>query len=121
MADIPGIIKDAHLGKGLGVRFLRHIERNATLLFIVPCDANDILHEYNVLLHELKMYNQELLDKPRILGLSKSDLVDDELKAMISGELPEEFPHIYFSAVTGEGIQELKDVIWKNIAKKPVE
>jgi len=121
MADIPGIIKDAHLGKGLGVRFLRHIERNATLLFLIPCDAENIVEEYSVLLNELKMYNEELLDKPRILGLSKADLVDEELKAMITAELPEEFPHIYFSAITGEGIQELKDVIWTNIKKKPME
>jgi len=117
MADIPGIIEDAHLGKGLGVRFLRHIERNATLLFLVPCDSDNILEEYKILLRELEMYNPELLDKPRILGLSKADLVDEELKKMISAELPEELPHIYFSAVTGFGITELKDVIWKKIGK----
>jgi len=118
MADIPGIIEDAHLGKGLGVRFLRHIERNATLLFLIPCDSDNIYNEYNVLLNELEMYNPELLDKPRILGLSKADLIDDELKAMISEDLPAELPHIYFSAVTGQGITELKDSIWKYIRNK---
>jgi len=117
MADIPGIIEDAHLGKGLGVRFLRHIERNATLLFLVPCDSDNILKEYNVLLNELKMYNPELLDKPRILGISKADLIDEELKEMISSELPENLAHIYFSSVTGQGIQELKDKIWKYVSK----
>jgi len=117
MADIPGIIEDAHLGKGLGVRFLRHIERNATLLFMVPCDADNIFEEYKILLRELEMYNPELLDKPRILGISKADLADDELKKLISADLPEELPHTYFSAVTGLGIQELKDIIWKNIGK----
>ena len=118
MADIPGIIENAHLGKGLGVRFLRHIERNATLLFVVPCDADDIFKEYNILLRELEMYNPELLDKPRILGLSKADIIDDDLKTLISSDLPNDFPHIYFSAVTGEGIQKLKDIIWQNISKE---
>jgi GTP-binding protein len=117
MADIPGIIEDAHLGKGLGVRFLRHIERNATLLFLIPCDSDNIFEEYNVLLNELKMYNPELLDKPRILGLSKSDIIDDELKTLISSELPEGLQHIYFSSVTGQGIQDLKDKIWQHVSK----
>ncbi len=115
MADIPGIIEDAHLGKGLGIRFLRHIERNAVLLFLVPADADNIKVEYKILLNELEKYNPELLDKPRILGISKSDLIDEELKAMLMEDIPREIPHLFFSSVTQKGITELKDKVWENI------
>jgi len=117
MADIPGIIEDAHKGKGLGDRFLRHIERNAALLFVVPCDSDDIIAEYKTLLHELEMYNPELLDKPRILGVSKADLADEELVEMISQELPEGITAMFFSSVTGKGVQQLKDTLWSQIAE----
>jgi GTPase len=119
MADIPGIIEGAHEGKGLGTRFLRHIERNSTLLFMVPADANDIVKEYNVLLNELKQYNPELLDKKRVLGISKIDLVDDELLSMIKKDLNKKFPDkkevpiVYFSSHTTKGITELKDLLWR--------
>lgn len=113
MADIPGIIEKAHEGKGLGHRFLRHIERNAVLLFMIPVDAEDIRNEYQVLLHELQMYNPELLDKPRVLAISKSDLSDEELREMLKSELPGELPVHFISAVTGYGIQELKDTLWE--------
>lgn len=112
MADIPGIIENAHQGKGLGVRFLKHIERNALLLFIIPSDTDDIKQDYLTLLNELKEYNIELLDKPRLLAISKSDLIDDELKEMISEGLPEGIDTAFFSAVAQQGIQELKDKIW---------
>ncbi|PVX50993.1 GTP-binding protein [Balneicella halophila] len=115
MADIPGIIEDAHLGKGLGIRFLRHIERNATLLFMVPADTKDIKKEYEILLNELKQYNPELLDKKRLLAISKSDLLDDELIAEMKQELPENIPTIFISSVSGKGITELKDMIWKTL------
>lgn len=115
MADIPGIIEHAHAGKGLGIRFLRHIERNAALLFIIPADSDHIATEYAVLLNELKMYNPELLSKPRILGISKSDLIDEELKGLLSSDLPANIPTVFFSAVTSEGLVELKDLIWQNL------
>jgi GTPase len=114
MADIPGIIEGASEGKGLGIRFLRHIERNAVLLFMVPVDSQDIRSEYDVLLNELKAYNPELLDKPRLLGISKADLADAELRKLISKELGSH-KHVYFSAVTGEGLDQLKDLLWKEI------
>jgi len=113
MADIPGIIEKAHEGKGLGIRFLRHIERNAVLLFVIPADTQDITKEYHVLLNELKMYNPELLYKPRLLGISKKDLIDDELQALLDPELPKDITAVFFSAVTLKGIPELKDVIWE--------
>lgn len=116
MADIPGIIEGAHEGKGLGLRFLRHIERNAALLFLVPADSDDILKEYNVLLNELKEHNPELLDKNRILAISKSDLLDDELKQEISKEL-NEVDHLYFSSVSNFNLMELKDKLWENITQ----
>ncbi len=112
MADIPGIIEKAHEGKGLGIRFLRHIERNAALLFVIPSDSDNIHKEYDVLLNELKMYNPELLHKPRIIGLSKSDLIDEELRDMIKSELDLKVPYLFFSAVSQEGLSELKDLIW---------
>jgi len=112
MADIPGIIENAHQGKGLGVRFLKHIERNALLLFIIPADSDDIKKDYLTLLNELKEYNVELLDKPRLLAISKTDLIDEELKQMLLPSLPTELDHLFFSAVTQQGIQELKDKIW---------
>ncbi len=112
MADIPGIIENAHEGKGLGHRFLRHIERNATLLFMIPCDSDNIVKEYEVLLNELKMYNEELLDKPRVLAVTKSDLLDEELKEMLSAELPSDIPVVFISAVAQQGLLELKDLLW---------
>lgn len=114
MADIPGIIEGAHEGKGLGVRFLRHIERNSILLFVVPADTNDVRKEYDILVNELKQYNPELLDKRRVLAISKCDLVDDELKDGIRNNLPE-ISRVFISSVTGEGLQTLKDMLWKEM------
>lgn len=115
MADIPGIIEGASQGKGLGLRFLRHIERNSLLLFMVPADADDIRKEYEVLLNELATFNPEMLDKQRVLAITKSDLIDDELKEMLSQNLPEDIPYVFISAPTGEGIQELKDILWTEL------
>ena len=115
MADIPGIIENAHQGKGLGHRFLRHIERNATLLFMIPADADSIKKQYRILRSELEMYNQELLDKPQILAITKSDLLDEELKEMLTEEIPEQIPYIFISSVAQQGLQELKDMLWKTI------
>jgi len=112
MADIPGIIEDAHLGKGIGHRFLRHIERNAVLLFMIPCDAESIREQYKILNHELEMYNPELLDKPRLLAITKCDLIDTELEEMLKKDLPLGVPVIFISAVSGKGVAELKDMIW---------
>lgn len=112
MADIPGIIEGASEGKGLGLRFLRHIERNAVLLFMVPADADDIRKEYEILLNELQQFNPQLADKHRILAISKSDMLDDELKAEIEKSLPDDIPHVFISSVTGQGLTELKDVLW---------
>ena len=113
MADIPGIIEGAHKGKGLGDRFLRHIERNSVLLFLVPADSKDIKKEYKILEKELKLYNPELLHKDRLLAISKSDMLDEELKGLIKKELPKKVDHIFISSLTGEGIVELKDKLWK--------
>ena len=113
MADIPGIIEGASEGKGLGHRFLRHIERNAVLLFLIPADSDDHLKEYEVLLRELEKYNPELLDKKRILGISKSDMLDDELKGEISRLLPKDVEHLFFSSVAQQNLMELKDLLWK--------
>ncbi len=110
MADIPGIIEGAHQGKGLGLRFLRHIERNPMLLFLVPADSDDHAKEYNVLLNELKKYNPELLDKQRFLAISKADMLDEELMNEISAEL-KDIPHLFFSSVTGFNVPQLKDKI----------
>ena len=114
MADIPGIIEGAHEGKGLGIRFLRHIERNSMLLFIVPADSKNIKNEYEILVNELKMYNPELLDKKRILAISKSDMLDEELKKEIRKDLPE-ISRVFISSITGDGISTLKDMIWKEL------
>jgi GTPase len=115
MADIPGIIEGASEGKGLGLRFLRHIERNSTLLFMVPADSDDIAKEYKILLGELQKYNPELLDKDRILAISKSDMLDEELIAEIKEELPTDLPSLFISSVAQQGITELKDLIWKKL------
>ena len=112
MADIPGIIEGAHEGKGLGLRFLRHIERNSVLLFIIPADSQDIHKEFGILLNEIKEYNPELLDKRRILGISKSDLLDEELMEEIKHDLPD-LPHVFFSSVAQIGLNPLKDLIWQ--------
>ena len=112
MADIPGIIEGAHEGKGLGIRFLRHIERNSILLFVIPADSKSIREEYDILLNELRMYNPELLDKKRVLTISKSDLLDDELKNATEDELPD-IPRVFTSAITGSGLTQLKDLLWR--------
>ncbi|MDE0979727.1 MAG: 50S ribosome-binding GTPase, partial [Flavobacteriales bacterium] len=112
MADIPGIIEGASEGKGLGLRFLRHIERNPVLLFLVPADSDDIATEYNTLLNELEKYNPDLLKKKRVLGISKCDLLDDELRMGISAELGN-LEHLYFSSLAQMGVVELKDAVWK--------
>ncbi|WP_455627678.1 GTPase ObgE [Parabacteroides chinchillae] len=118
MADIPGIIEGASEGKGLGLRFLRHIERNSLLLFMVPADADDIKKEYEILHNELVKYNPELLDKRRVLAITKSDMLDDELIEALSADLPEGIPHVFISSVTGMGITELKDILWKELNKE---
>lgn len=115
MADIPGIIEGAADGKGLGIRFLRHIERNSLLLFLIPADAKDIRKEYEILLNELRQYNPELLDKKRVLAISKSDMLDDELKTEMKREVPTDIPYVFISAITNQGIIDLKDLIWKHL------
>lgn len=111
MADIPGIIEGASEGKGLGTRFLRHIERNSTLLFMIPADSRDIVDEYDILLNELSLYNPELLDKQRMLAITKSDLLDKELIEEMKKDLPP-LPYVFISSITGMGIRELKDKLW---------
>ncbi len=113
MADIPGIIEGAHEGKGLGLRFLRHIERNSVLLFMVSGDSKNIVNEYKILLNELKQFNPELLDKKRLLGISKADLLDEELLGEIKKEIKLKIPYVFFSSVTGSGVDKLKDKIWE--------
>ncbi len=115
MADIPGIIEGAHEGKGLGTRFLRHIERNATLLFLIPADSKNIKEEYKILVNELKLYNKDLLNKKRLLAISKSDMLDEELMKEMKKELPRNVPHIFISSATGYNITELKDKLWHMI------
>jgi GTPase len=115
MADIPGIIEGAAEGRGLGLRFLRHIERNSILLFLIPADAKDLRKEYDILLEELRKYNPELLDKQRLLAVSKSDLLDEELMQELSKELPTELPTLFISAVTGYNLDKLKDLIWQTL------
>lgn len=112
MADIPGIIEGAHEGKGIGIRFLRHIERNSVLLFMVSAEENDIAGSYRTLLNELEEYNPELLDKERVLAVTKCDMIDKEIEAQIEPLLPEGIPHIFISSVSGEGLKELKDMLW---------
>lgn len=113
MADIPGIIEGAHLGKGIGLRFLRHIERNSILLFLIPADSTDPGHDYEILLNELKEYNPELLVKSRILGISKSDILDGKARSEMEAKLPGDIQHIFISSLSGENIPQLKDMIWK--------
>jgi len=115
MADIPGIIEGAHEGRGLGLRFLRHIERNSMLLFMIPADSKDIAEEYGILLNELKQYNPELLGKERLLAVTKSDMLDDELKKETKKHLPKNIQYIFISSLTGEGIPQLKDMLWKTL------
>ncbi len=117
MADIPGIIEGASEGKGLGLRFLRHIERNSILLFVVSADAENPLKEYKTLLKELKLYNPELLDKKRVLSISKIDLIDEKQIKKIKAKIPEDLPYVFFSAVTTQGIDDLKDLIWQNLER----
>jgi len=115
MADIPGIIEGASEGKGLGLRFLRHIERNAVLLFMVPADSSDIKKDYEILLSELKEFNPDLMDKGRVLAITKSDMLDDELREEMSKELPTDLPVLFISSVSGQGLTELKDLLWREI------
>lgn len=115
MADIPGIIEGASEGKGLGLRFLRHIERNSLLLFMVPGDTDDIKREYDILLNELRTFNPDMMDKHRVLAVTKCDLLDDELIEMLHETLPADLPVIFISAVTGKGLNELKDILWKEL------
>ncbi|HEX2616523.1 MAG TPA: GTPase ObgE [Flavobacteriales bacterium] len=115
MADIPGIIEGAHEGKGLGLRFLRHIERNSVLLFMVPADSPDIKAEYEVLLNELREYSPELLHKDRVLAVTKSDMLDDELSKAIKKELPKDIEHVLISSVANKGLSDLKDLLWRKL------
>lgn len=115
MADIPGIIEGASSGKGLGYRFLRHIERNSVLLYLIPADSSDIKKEFKILQKELKLYNKELMHKKFMIGITKSDLIDDELKALLIKELPKKIKYVFFSSVAQQGLVELKDVLWQLI------
>lgn len=117
MADIPGIIEGASEGKGLGLRFLRHIERNALLLFMIPADSKDIREEYEILLNEIANFNPELLDKHRVLAITKSDMLDEELTEALKADLPG-IPYVFISSVTGQGITELKDILWEELNKE---
>lgn len=118
MADIPGIIEGAHQGKGLGFRFLKHIERNAVLLFMIPADSEDINEEYNILLKELEAYNPELIDKQRILAITKSDILDEEMQDLINAELEINTPYLFISSVTNHGLNNLKEMLWKAIERE---
>ncbi|HEY0611402.1 MAG TPA: GTPase ObgE [Chitinophaga sp.] len=113
IADLPGIIEGAHEGRGLGHRFLRHIERNSVLLFLIPADSKDHRQEFDILVNELEQYNPELLDKQFLLAISKSDMLDEELQKAISAELPEDVPHVFISSVAQQGLTELKDMLWQ--------
>lgn len=121
MADIPGIIEGASAGKGLGLRFLRHIERNSLLLFMVPGDTEDIRKEYDVLLNELATFNPDMLDKQRVLAITKCDLLDDELIEMLEETLPDDLPHVFISSVTGLGVSVLKDILWNELNKENIQ
>ena len=114
MADIPGIIEGAHEGKGLGLRFLRHIERNSLLLFMIPVDCKDIRQDYEILLKELEQYNPELLDKKRVLAITKCDMLDSELLKELANDIPD-IPHVFISSVSGLGLEKLKDLLWKEL------
>ena len=120
IADLPGIIEGAAEGKGLGHRFLRHIERNSVLLFLIPSDSNDHKKEFDILVNELEQFNPELLHKQFIIAVSKSDLLDDELKTAIEKELPASVPHLFISSATNQGITQLKDMLWEAL-NKPIE
>jgi GTP-binding protein len=120
IADLPGIIEGAAEGKGLGHRFLRHIERNSVLLFLIPADSNDHGKEFEILRQELRNYNEDMLQKDFIIAISKSDMLDDELKEAISKELPANIPHVFISSVTNKGLTELKDLLWETL-NKPVK
>ena len=115
MADIPGIIEGAHEGKGIGIRFLRHIERNSVLLFMVSAEENDIAASYETLLNELREYNPELLDKDRVLAVTKCDLIDKDIEKDLAPTLPKGIPHVFISSVSGEGLKELKDLLWETL------
>ena len=117
MADIPGIIEGAHEGKGIGTRFLRHIERNSVLLFMVSCEEDDIAACYKTLLKELKLYNPELLAKQRVLAVTKCDMIDEEIEKELAAKLPKRIPHVFISSVSGEGLDKLKDALWKALQK----
>lgn len=122
MADIPGIIEGAHEGKGIGTRFLRHIERNSVLLFMIPADTKDIVDEYNILLNELRQYNPEMLDKQRLLAITKSDMLDDELTEGLTHEIEaakelKGIPYLFISSVSGYHVQQLKDMLWNTLTK----
>ena len=117
MADIPGIIEGAHEGKGIGTRFLRHIERNSVLLFMVSCEEDDIAAGYKTLLKELKLYNPELLTKQRVLAVTKCDLIDPDIEKEIEPKLPKRLPHVFISSASGEGLGKLKDLLWKALQK----
>ena len=118
MADLPGIIEGAAEGKGLGHRFLRHIERNSILLFLLPADSRDYHKDFSILLHELEEYNPDLLQKDMVIAISKSDMLDEELKAAVEKELPRHIPHLFISSVTQQGLMELKDLLWKVMNEK---
>ncbi len=118
MADIPGIIEKAHEGKGIGHRFLRHIERNAVLLFMIPCDTDDIQKEYDILLNELEQFNPELLDKPKVLAITKADMLDQELKELLQKDIPQDIEYCFISSVAQSGLTELKDLLWKELNRE---
>ena len=120
IADLPGIIEGAAEGRGLGHRFLRHIERNSILLFLIPADSKDHRKEFEILLNELREYNPEMLQKEFVIAISKSDMLDDELKVAISKEMPAGIPHVFISSLTQQGLIELKDLLW-NVMNKPAE
>src|SRR5688572_29512993 len=119
IADLPGSIEGAAEGKGLGHRFLRHIERNSILLFLIPADSKDHRQEFEILHNELEQYNPEMLQKDFVIAISKSDMLDDELKAAIAKELPKHIPHVFISSVTGQGLMELKDLLWDTLNNTP--
>src|SRR5688500_6187694 len=120
IADLPGIIEGASEGKGLGHRFLRHIERNSVLLFLIPADSEDHKKEFEILVNELEQYNPVLLHKQFVIAISKSDMLDDELRHAIEKELPPDVPHLFLSSITNKGLVELKDTLWK-ILNQPAE